>query len=575
MRRCLPLILIWGVLTPALARAVPVTFQVDLGPYQAAGYFDPATDAVELRGDFGGWLPGPRLQAVGGASGGLLAVTVDLAPGAIAHKFLIVRSGGAEVWEEDVPNRVWQVPAAGGSLPPVFFNDLAATVGPAERVVGADLSFAPWLTSLGGVFRRDGQPAPLLDLVGEAGLNLVRLRLWHTPAEPWHGLEATVAHARQVQAAGLPLLLDLHYSDTWADPGHQTPPAAWQGLGAAALADSVAASTARVIGRFTAEGIVPRYVQVGNEIDAGLLWDTGRVGWPGSEWDTPAQWAALTALLQAGAGAVRAALPAGADTELIIHLAAGGDNARCRWFLDELAAAGVDHDVIGLSYYPWWHGSLWDLQSNLRDLGPRYGKQTLVVETAYPWTLDAAADGTGNFVTADTPLPAGYPATPQGQLDFLRDVRRVTETSGGLGVVYWEPDFLPVGGGPGNPCENLTLFDFVGEALPGLGFGAAAGAVAPAPVPRAISLEQNRPNPFNPETAISFHLEQPGPVSLKVYDAAGRLVCTLADSTVGEGWHEVRWRGRDARGQAVPSGVYFYELVTEAGAGRRSMVLVR
>jgi arabinogalactan endo-1,4-beta-galactosidase len=481
MLRLLPLFLCGAALLPAAAPATPVTFRVDMGPYLAAGYFDPASDVVEVRGDFDGWAAAQRvLQA--GAGGEAHAVVADLPAGGIAYKFLIVRSGGAEVWEEDIPNRLWQLPAGGGSPPIVPFADLGATLDAATRVVGADLSFMPRLESLGATFSRDGQAAPLLALVAEAGVGLVRLRLWHTPNEPWHGLEATVAFAHRVQAAGFALMLDLHYSDTWADPGQQTIPAAWHGVPAAALADSVAAYTTRVVARFVDEGLTPRYVQLGNEIDAGLLWDAGRVGWPGSAWDTPAQWKALTSLLQAAAGAARAALPPGAPTELIVHLAPGGDNARCRWFLDQLTSAGVDYDVIGLSYYPWWHGTLWQLKANLRDLGPRYVKALMVVESAYPWTLETA-DATGNFVTGEGELQGGYPATPFGQRDFLRDVRRVVETSGGLGVVTWEPALIPVDGGPGNPYENLTLFDFGGDALPGLEFGADCAAVTVVPAP--------------------------------------------------------------------------------------------
>lgn len=472
MRRARTACWVFCLLLSGTVRAATVTFHVDMGPYLAAGYFDPTCDQVELRGDFSGWAEGLHpLQAEIGES--TYSAAVDLPTGNIAYKFLIVRCGGAVVWEGEIPNRLWQVPAEGGDVPTVFFDDLATPLDPALRVVGADLSFVPHLQSLGATFGKDGQTAPLLSLVAEAGITLVRLRLWHTPAEPRHGLDATVAFAHQLQDAGFDLMLDLHYSDTWADPGHQAPPSAWQGASTAALADSVTAYTSRVVGRFADEGIALSYLQLGNEINAGLLWDHGRVGWPNGPWDTPEQWSSLTSLLQAAAAGARTALPPGSATELVVHLALGGDNPGCRWFLDELAAAGTDYDVIGLSYYRWWHGSLWDLRTNLRDLGPRYGKPLLVVETAYPWTLEGD-DDTANFVTTGADLQAGYPATPSGQRDFLRDVRRVTETSGGLGVVYWEPAFIPVTDGPGNPYENLTLFDFAGDALPGLEFGLAA-----------------------------------------------------------------------------------------------------
>ncbi len=571
--RCLQLILLLCLLVVSQAvTAAPVQFQVNLGPYLAAGYLDPTSDQVEVRGDFNGWSAGPHLLPPT-ADGTWHTTTLDLPPGDVAYKFVIVRSGGAVVWEDHVANRTWTVPQAGGAAPLVFFDDMSAA--PAAPIIGADLSHAPRLTSLGATYSAAGQPADLLSLLAATDHNLIRLRLWHSPDESWQALEATIDYAQQVAAAGFDIMLDLHYSDTWADPGHQTPPAVWQGLDATALTDSIAAYTGAVVAQFTAAGVDLRYLQIGNEIDGGILWDEGRVGWPGSPFDTPLQWSRLTTLLQAAAQAARANLPPGVQTELILHLATGGDNTRCRWFLDQVTTAGVDFDVIGLSFYPWWHGSLWDLDANLRDLGPRYAKSLLVVETAYPWTLDGA-DATGNFVTGSTNLPAGYPATPRGQLDFLRDVRRVVESAGGLGVVTWEPAFLVVPGGPPNPHENLTLFDFAGDSLPGLDFGM-RGLIATAveSVPAGHQLAQNRPNPFNPTTDITYRLAAAGPVSLKIYNLEGRLVRALVDTTQGAGEHTVHWSARDEHGQSLASGVYFYELTTVMGVERRKMVLVK
>ena len=470
--------------SPVLASPVPggggrtagVTLRVDLGPYLAAGYFDPATDRLEVRGDFSDWRAGPPPLVPSGA--GIYQVTLDLPPGPIAYKFVIVRQGGAVVWEDHVPNRRCRVPAEGSTLAPVLFDDLAAAPDPAACLAGADLSFVPRLRALGAVYGPAGRREPLLPLLRRAGFELVRLRLWHTPAEPWQGLDATVAFAREVTAAGFALMLDLHYSDTWADPEHQTPPAAWTELLPTVLADSVAAYTTAVLTRFAAAGAMPAYVQIGNEIDGGLLWDAARVGWRGSVWDTPRQWSVLTTVLQAAAAAVRAAAPLAAGPRVVVHLAAGGDNAGCRRFCDHLAAAGVDYDVIGLSFYTWWHGTLWNLETNVRDLRARYGKEVMVVETGYPWTL-AGRDDTGNFVTSTDPLPAGYPPTPAGQCDFLRDLRRVIATAGGSGVIYWEPAFVPVTGGPPNPYENLTLFDFEGIPLPALTCGAPPASARP------------------------------------------------------------------------------------------------
>jgi arabinogalactan endo-1,4-beta-galactosidase len=350
-----------------------------------------------------------------------------------------------------------------------------ALAGPAAGAVrvGADLSFTPQLVSLGAVYRVDGEPMDILDACAANGLEIVRLRLWRSPAEPWHGLDATVAFAREVKAHGLDLMLDLHYSDTWADPGHQSKPEAWEDVPFEALVDSVYAYTSAVVKRFRDEGIAPEYVQIGNEISAGMLWDDGRVGWQGSEWDTPARWDNLAALVSAGAAGVRDGFAPGEEPRVIVHYADGGDNAGCRWFFDRLRARDVAFDAIGLSYYPWWHGSIRGLEDNLTDLATRYGREMMIVETGYPWTL-GWRDETPNFVGEPSQLLAGRPATPDGQLLFLREVVAAVEaTPDGLGtaVLYWEPGFLAVEGGPADPYENITLFDFDGGALPGFGFG--------------------------------------------------------------------------------------------------------
>lgn len=339
----------------------------------------------------------------------------------------------------------------------------------AGTVIGADLSSVPRLTALGAEYRFDGAPVDPLDVFARHGFGLVRLRLWHSPAEPWHGLGATLAFAEDAAAAGYDLMLDIHYSDTWADPGHQAKPAAWDSLDFPTLVDSVYAYTNAVVCRFRDAGVLPRYVQIGNEISGGLLWNDGRVG---GAWDTPEQWSRLTEVLAAGAAAVRDSLGSRERPKVVIHVDNGASNSLCRWFFDHLEDAGLDYDVIGVSFYPWWHGTLAELRENLGDIAVRYAKEVMVVETSYPWTLDDF-DGTENFVTAREQLHAGYPATPEGQRSFLRDLRSVAESvPGGLcsGLIYWEPALIAIPGGPPNPCENLTLFDFDGDALPGLSF---------------------------------------------------------------------------------------------------------
>jgi arabinogalactan endo-1,4-beta-galactosidase len=476
---------------------VEVRFSVDMSLEIAWGRFDPSRDLVVVRGDH---------PALGGWSGTGAVLTKESAsprftgwarfdapiPDSIAYSFAVLRRGDDDnaVREEHTAARVLRItgtepderPAGGDGyrehVTPLVYFDHAAEWAPDARLLGADLSFVPELRSLGAEYRVAGAAGDPLDILRENGFGLVRLRLWHTPSRPWHGLSATLAYAREAVAAGHELMLDIHYSDTWADPGRQTAPAAWRGLELSALADSVYAYTSAVIGRMRDEGALPAYVQVGNEIRGGLLWDLGRVG---GAWDTPGQWSALSTLLAAGVAGVRDALPPEHQVKIVIHIDDGGDGELCRWFYDHIAASGVDFDVIGLSFYPWWHGDLDELQANLHALAERYGKEILVVETAYPWTLDGRGS-VANFVSSESATHRGYPATPEGQTAFLRDLLATIEGApGGLGrgLVYWEPCFLDISGGPPNPSENLTLFDFEGNALPALGFAVPWGPSPP------------------------------------------------------------------------------------------------
>jgi arabinogalactan endo-1,4-beta-galactosidase len=341
--------------------------------------------------------------------------------------------------------------------------------GVSAPVAGADVSWLPAYEDAGAIYRFEGRRVDPVRLMLSNDLTLMRLRLWHTPAEAWNGLPRTLDFADTLSRRGADIMLDIHYSDTWADPGHQIKPAAWRDLALDALADSVRAYTAAVLRSFDERGVALKYVQIGNEISSGFLWDEGRVG---GTWDTPEQWSKLCALLDAALSAVRQGRPEGERPLTVLHVDNGADNALCRWFFDHIRAGGVEFDAIAVSYYPWWHGSLADLEANLRDLGQRYGKPVMVVETAYPWTL-AWCDSTHNIVGLPAQLLKGYPATPGGQAAFMSALLSiVSSVPDGLGtaLIYWEPAAICVRGGPGSPWENLALFDFGWEALPALFF---------------------------------------------------------------------------------------------------------
>jgi arabinogalactan endo-1,4-beta-galactosidase len=330
--------------------------------------------------------------------------------------------------------------------------------------LGADISALERIEQAGGVFRDAGQPGDAIVILRAHGSNGFRLRLFVNPNDSdvqVNDLDYTVRMATRIKAAGAKLLLDLHYSDTWADPGHQATPAAWAGLGFDSLEQQVEIYTAGVITRLKGAGALPDIVQVGNEIDGGMLWPLGQVG--GSGADTTTQWDRFTRLLKACIRGLRSALGPNDTVRVMLHYSQGGSTGGTQWFFDHMGAYGVPYDLIGVSYYPWWHGALADLSANLRATAGRYGRDIVVVETSYPWRAG------GWEAMATNRAPMTWTVTPQGQALFLRDVLdAVAAVPGthGAGVVWWYPEAIQVpglfvwGGG------SLALFDSSGNVLP-------------------------------------------------------------------------------------------------------------
>jgi arabinogalactan endo-1,4-beta-galactosidase len=295
------------------------------------------------------------------------------------------------------------------------------------------------------------------------------LRLWVNPPAGYSDLASDLKLARRIVAAGDRVYLDIHYSDFWADPQKQNIPAAWQGQDLAQLTSTVREYTEHVLHAFARQGTPVDMVSIGNEIRNGILWPAGQV-----DWTADTGWSNLTTLLKAGVAGARAGNPSGHRLLVMLHFDQGGDNAMSRRFFDHMVAAHVPFDVIGLSYYPFWHGSLSDMRANVDDLATRYGKQIVIAESQYPWTL-ANGDSLGNSVWQSSQLSPGYPASPGGQLSFYSDVLSILAQVPrhlGTGLFYWEPEWVPPVGwepGAGSPNDNLTLFSFTGQALPSVG----------------------------------------------------------------------------------------------------------
>ncbi len=341
---------------------------------------------------------------------------------------------------------------------------------PALEIRGVDISSLPQVEDKGGVFyNTDGEAQDIFQILADHGVNYVRLKLWHTPANGYNNLEKVKGMATRIERAGMDFLLDFHYSDTWADPKKQYKPLAWWDYDDVQLETAVYEYTKEAITALREQGTEPDIVQIGNEIPGGLLWDQGKLD--GSD----DQFMRLAGLLKAGIAGVK---DAGCDAKIMLHLDKGGDNDLYRWWFDNIIAEGVEFDIIGLSFYGYWHGDLSDLSANLADLAQRYSKELVVVETAYAYTL-ANQDGYGNIIGREDQLIDGYPATVEGQSAWLRDLMQVVKDAPGdlaKGVFYWEPAWLglkgcgwnPADPQSGNAWENQALFDYDGHVLPSL-----------------------------------------------------------------------------------------------------------
>jgi arabinogalactan endo-1,4-beta-galactosidase len=317
--------------------------------------------------------------------------------------------------------------------------------GPAigsEYAIGADLSFLKQAEERGTVFKDQGQPKPALQIFRDHGYNWIRLRLFHTPSRLPNNLEYTIALAKDARARGFRFLLNYHYSDTWADPAHQTIPKAWQGKTHPELVEAVRNYTRQTMEAFRDAGALPDMVQIGNEITPGILWPDGKL---------PDHWRNFTDLLKAGIQGVEKAAGTNPCPRIMIHIDRGGDKAKTKHFFDTLNTYAVAYDVIGQSYYPWWQGSLPDLRENLIFMAREYHKDIILVETAYNWR---PAEYKGK--------PGPFPETPEGQRAFLEEVNRLVLSvpdGRGIGVFWWEP---AVTGG----LRSRGFFDDDGNALP-------------------------------------------------------------------------------------------------------------
>lgn len=328
---------------------------------------------------------------------------------------------------------------------------------------GADVSSLQRSLDLGALFFDvDGSQAHPLDILKAHGVNFIRLRIWVNPAHGYNNKTNLLQFAPEVKARGMKLLVDFHYSDTWADPAHQLKPAAWADHDLVQLQGDIYAHTFDICANLKSLGAPPDMVQIGNEINPGMLLPEGSID----------NWENLAALLKQGWNGVKACSP---SIQVMLHIANVGDSSGARAWFENTRGYGVPWDVTGLSYYSYWHGNMADMAKTVGDLKAHFAKPVVIVETAYPFTL-SNYDHEANVIFSEDQLTPGYPATPAGQQSNFKDMLNAAHTGGAAGVFYWEPTWTAVAGNGWNPAnltsgdqwENQALFDFTGKALPAI-----------------------------------------------------------------------------------------------------------
>jgi arabinogalactan endo-1,4-beta-galactosidase len=318
-----------------------------------------------------------------------------------------------------------------------------------EIVSAVDISQYPEISSSHTLFKDlNGSQKEFLEILKENGINTIRLRLWVNPTNPHSGFDEVKQFSQIVKNSGFKTWLTLHYSDTWADPSKQETPASWKDLNLTSLKDSIFYYTQRVT-----KEIDPDFVQIGNEVNNGFLHPEGNINNQEN----------FLSLVKAGCLAVR---QNSKKCKIILHFA-GIENSN--WFFNQFTS--VDYDIIGLSYYPIWHGkSLTDLKIKIQELSKTYKKDVLIAETSYPFTL-GWNDWTNNIVGQEGQLILpDYPATKDGQKKFIHDIKNIIQTTeNGIGFCYWGAELIAWKGSQStsaSPWENQALFDFSNQALP-------------------------------------------------------------------------------------------------------------
>jgi len=361
--------------------------------------------------------------------------------------------------------------------------------------LGVDLSIMDELLPLGPKYFYHGEEVEPFSFFASKGISMVRLRLWHDPYDengnPYGGgtcdLPCIIRLAKKANACGMAVMLDFHYSDFWVDPSRQRPPKAWKGMSFAEVIVALHDYTRDTLLALKKENIDIAAIQVGNEITNGMMHPYGELYREGISEESGGGYDGLSKLLKAGFDACYEVYP---EAKTVLHLEHSGSMDKQIPYLENVIARGVEFDVVGQSYYPFWHGPFRDFKENNLYIMEHFHKEVWVVEAGYEWIPSRIPGHHGDFAEAEDGSKVGdingripFPSTKQGQADYLRYFLKLCKDIGVGMVYYWEPAWVPMPGnawakdagqvycglepGPAyNDWENEVLFDFDGNANP-------------------------------------------------------------------------------------------------------------
>ena len=413
----------------------------------------------------------------------------------------------------------------------------------AQFAKGADVSWLSQMESSGRTFNdNSGIQKDCLDILKSKGINALRFRVWVNPIGNFNNKKDVAYMVLRAKNKGFDVMIDFHMSDSWADPGKQTKPAAWSTHSFYQLKTDVYDHVYSVLDTLKSIGVIPKWVQIGNETNDGMLWEDGRA------YKNMGNFAAL---IKSGYSAVKAI---DSTIQVIVHLSNGYDNNMYRWLFDGLKYYGAEWDIIGMSVYPYgskypsWIVYNGYAQLNMWDLNSRYNTKIMVCEAGYPYNQPVEAK------------------------NYLLDLIDKTKSAGGLGVFYWEPEcynWQNYGLGAWDPVTKQPTIA-MDAFLDSTATEVAQGKIIPNNYDIKIY-----PNPFNPSTTIQYSISKASNVLLLIYDSMGRLVKSLVKEYKSPGEYSVRWYGIGDNGMQCSSGIYFVNLNADTEHQIRKMILLK